>query len=179
MPGDRVTVSLDEDAKSALEGLIEQTDESRSEMIREAIAFYAANFDAASTDRASRLEEYDKMLTGGEHVLLDIDFLHCFLDHVTENGDPTDEFVEAIDRVSDYHGEEFADRFSDLGELLEWLSLCGFLTVRRTTEDTYQVVFPSADIRWFMTRFIERSTEYTEFDVTVKPGVAKLLLVEE
>jgi len=179
MSSDRLTVSLDAEAREALDTISGKSDASQSELVRRALSFYAANFDAASTDRASRLEEYDKMLTGGEHVLLDIDFLHCFLDHVTENGDPTDEFVEAIDRVSDYHGEEFADRFSDLGELLEWLSLCGFLTVRRTTEDTYQVVFPSADIRWFMTRFIERSTEYTEFDVTVKPGVAKLLLVEE
>ena len=59
------------------------------------------------------------------------------------------------------------------------LSLCGFLTVRRTTENTYHIVFPSADIRWFMTRFIERSVAGLPFDVEIEEGVAKVLLTEQ
>ncbi|MGB9987231.1 ribbon-helix-helix protein, CopG family [Salarchaeum japonicum] len=179
MSSDRLTVSLDEDAREALDTITSKTDRSQSELVRRALTFYAANYEAASTDSSEKLEEYYKMLTGGEHVLLDIDFLHCFLDHVQEDGEPMPEFVADADQVSDYHAQEYVDRFDSLDELLEWLSLCGFLTVRRTTENTYHIVFPSADIRWFMTRFIERSVEPLPFDVTINPGVAKVLLVEE
>lgn len=179
MSSDRLTVSLDAEAREALDAVSRRSDSSQSELVRRALAFYAANYEAASTDHSVDLEEYYKMLTGGEHVLLDVDFLHCFLDHVTEDGEPTEAFLDDVDRVSDYHAAEFAERFDSLDGFVEWLSLCGFLTVRRSTADTYHVVFPSENVRWFMTRFIERCVDRMDFDVTVKPGVAKALLVEE
>lgn len=179
MSSDRLTVSLDEEARAALDDLAGKTDRSQSELVRRALTFYAANYEAASTDSSETLEEYYKMLAGGEHVLLDIDFLHCFLEHVQEDGEPKQGFIEDTDQVSDYHAEEYRDRFDTLEELLEWLSLCGFLTVRRTTENTYHIVFPSADIRWFMTRFIERSVAHLPFDVEMEEGVAKVLLTVE
>ena len=45
MPTDRVTVSLGEETKATLEGLADRTGESQSQLICEAIAFYATNFD--------------------------------------------------------------------------------------------------------------------------------------
>lgn len=179
MPADRVTVSLDDDTAAALADLTDRTGEGRSEVIRRALTFYAANFDAASADAGPNLAAYHRMLSGGEHVLLDIDFMHCFLDYVTdENGDPDPEFVEAVDIVSDYHAHEYADRFASVGELLEWLSFCGFLSVREATGDTYHVVFPSAELRWFMTRFIERSVRDLPFDLDIEESVSKVLITE-
>ncbi|EJN59917.1 ribbon-helix-helix protein, CopG family [Halogranum rubrum] len=179
MPADRVTVSLDDDTAAALADLTDRTGEGQSEVIRRALTFYAANFDAASTDSGPNLAAYHRMLSGGEHVLLDIDFLHCFLDHVTDaNGDPDPEFAAAADTVSDYHAREYADRFDNVGDLLEWLSFCGFLSVRSTEGDTYHVVFPSAELRWFMTRFIERSVRDLPFELDVEQSVSKVLITE-
>lgn len=179
MPTERVTVSLDEDTAAALLDLTDRTGEGQSEVIRRAITFYAANFDAATADAGPNLADYHRMLSGGEHVLLDIDFLHCFLDYVTdEDGEPDPSFVEAADVVSDYHAREYAGRFDGVGELLEWLSFCGFLTVRATTGDTYHVVFPSAELRWFMTRFIRRSARDLPFDIEVEESVSKVLVTE-
>ncbi|MFC7006783.1 ribbon-helix-helix protein, CopG family [Halalkalicoccus salilacus] len=176
---DRVTVSLDEDARAALDALVHDTGEGQSEVVRRALAFYAANFEAATADAGANLEEYHQMLSSGEHVLLDVDFLHCFLEYVTDaEGDPNPDFLEEADRVSDYHAREYENRFSDLGELLDWLSFCGFLTVRRADDDTYHVVFPSESMKWFMTRFIERSTASLPFDLRIEPGVSKVLMTE-
>lgn len=179
MPTERVTVSLDEDTAAALSDLTDRTGEGQSEVIRRAITFYAANFEAVTADADPNLAAYHRMLSGGEHVLLDIDFLHCFLDYVSdEDGEPDPAFVEAADVVSDYHAREYADRFEGVGELLEWLSFCGFLTVRATTGDTYHVVFPSAELRWFMTRFIRRSTRDLPFDIEIEESVSKVLVTE-
>ena len=119
------------------------------------------------------------MLSGGEHVLLDVDFLHCFLDYVTdEEGNPDPAFLEEADVVSDYHAEEYAEEFESLDELLEWLSLCGFLGVRRSDDNRYHVVFPSEQIRWFMTRFIQRSAAELPFDIEIESGLTKVLITE-
>ncbi|EMA49794.1 ribbon-helix-helix protein, CopG family [Halococcus salifodinae] len=179
MTGDRVTVSLDSDASAALETLTSRTENGQSELVRQALTFYAANFEAATADASANLEEYHRMLAGGEHVLLDVDFLHCFLEHIEgESGDPDPDFLECTDRVAEYHTSEYDERFTDLGELLDWLSFCGFLTVRETEADTYHIVFPTESMKWFMLRFIERSTASLDFDIDVNEGVSKVLLTE-
>ena len=179
MSNSRVTVSLDEDAQSALDSLTKRTGLGQSELARRALTFYAANFQAATTDASANLEDYHKMLSGGEHVLLDVDFLHCFLDYVTDDeGDPDQDFLAEADAVSDYHALEYDGRFGNLGDLLEWLSLCGFLSVRRSDENRYHIVFPSEQIRWFMTRFIERSSADLPFDVEIEEGLTKVLITE-
>ena len=179
MTGDRVTVSLDDEASAALETLLDRTGGGQSELVRRALTFYAANFAAATADTSVDLEAYYRMLAGGEHILLDIDFLHCFLEHVeTDAGDPDPAFLDCTDRVAEYHASEYDKRFSELGELLDWLSFCGFLTVRHTEGNTYHVVFPTESMKRFMLRFIEGSTTTLDFDIAVDEGVAKVLLTE-
>lgn len=179
MPTDRVTVSLDDDAAAALDSLLDHTGAGRSEVVRRALAFYAANVDAATTDAGSNLAAYHRMLASGEHVLLDIDFLHCFLEYVEDDtGTPDPAFVEAADTVADYHAREYADRFDDIGDLLEWLSFCGFIAVRAAEGNTYHVVFPSASLRWFMMRFIERSVRDLPVELDVEESVSKVLITE-
>ena len=179
MSNDRVTVSLDEDARAALSDLTGKTGQGQSELVRRSLTFYAANFQAANAESSEQLEDYHKMLSGGEHVLLDVDFLHCFLDYVTDSeGNPDEEFLAMADAVSDYHAREYRDEFESLDELLEWLSLCGFLSVRRSDDDRYHVVFPSEQIRWFMTRFIDRSTADLAFDIDIEEGLTKVMITE-
>lgn len=180
MPQERVTVSLDADAKAALDDLVDRTGAAQSEVVRRALAFYATNFEAATASGCGggeNLAEYHRMLAGGEHVLLDVDFFHAFLDNV-DIEDPDEAFIETVDRVSEYHAHEYADRFDDVGELLDWLALCGFLTVRRAEGETYHVVFPSETMRWFMMRFIRTSTSEVAFDVDVEESVSKVLVRE-
>lgn len=174
----RVTVSLDEDSKTSLERLSTETGNGQSEVIRRALAFYAANFEAASVQPSDNLEQYYQMLSSGEHILLDVDFLHAFLEHISDSDGPDPSFVEAADRVSDYHAREYAERFDDIGEVLEWLSFCGFLAVRHEDDGVYHVVFPSEPVRWFMSRFIERSTAELPTEIRIEPGVSKAIITE-
>lgn len=179
MTGDRVTVSLDDDTSTALETLTERTGDGQSELVRQALTFYAANFEAATTNSGVDLEIYYRLLAGGEHVLLDIDFLHCFLEHIeAETGEPPADFLDCADRVAEYHVSEYDRRFSNLGELLDWLSFCGFLTVRMTDKNTYHVVFPTESMKWFMLRFIERTSKALDSEIEINEGVSKVLFTE-
>ncbi|WP_283402353.1 ribbon-helix-helix protein, CopG family [Halorubrum sp. DM2] len=178
MPSNRVTVSLDEDTKNTLEALNDQTDESQSELVRQAIAFYAANFDSANASDSDHLQTYYEMLSTGEHVLLDIDLLHTLLSQVDNPEDRDDEFLETMDRVARYHAQEYADRFDSLEDVLDWLSLCGFLTVRRTEQGSYHVVFPSESLRWFMIQFMRGSIADLPFEIEIEESVSKVLITE-
>lgn len=176
MVKDRITVSLDEDAKEALEELVSQTGKGNSELVRQALSFYAANQQVASSDVSLDLEEYHKMLASGEHALLDIDFLHSLLKYRPQEGEQAEAFIENLDRVARYHAAEYARRFDTLEEVLDWLSVCGFLTVRESEANTYHVVFPTEDVKWFMLRFLEKSTAELPFELEMEQGVSKVLL---
>lgn len=56
MVSDRVTVSLDEDARTALDNLVTRTGQGQSEFVRRALTFYAANFRTADSDLPFDLE---------------------------------------------------------------------------------------------------------------------------
>lgn len=178
MTSDRVTVSLDEDAKSTLEELTDRTNESRSELIRNAIAFYAANFDSANAIDSDHLQTYYEMLSTGEHVLLDVDLLHALLSQTDDPEERDTNFLDMVDQVAQYHAQEYAERFDSLEDVLDWLSLCGFLTVRRSDEGSFHVVFPSESLRWFMIRFIRGSVVDLPFEVEIEESVSKVLLKE-
>lgn len=95
MGTERTTASLDENARDALDDLTNRTGRGQSELVRKALRFYAANYWTATTEAGTKLEDYHEMLSGGEHVLLDVDFLRCFLDYVTdEEGTPDPAFLE-------------------------------------------------------------------------------------
>jgi predicted transcriptional regulator len=178
MPSDRITVSLTDDAKAALADLTDQTDESRSELIRRAISFYAANYESANTSDSDHLQTYYEMLSTGEHILLDIDLLHALLSQVEEPEDRSDELTDMIDRAAKYHATEYAERFDSLAELLDWFSLCGFLTVREADTGSFHVVFLSESIRWFMVRFIRGSVADLPFAIEIEESVSKVLIRE-
>jgi len=179
MVADRITVSLDDDSRAALSELVGRTGKGNSELVRRAIGFYAANFEAATAEADVDLERYQQLLASGEHALLDIDFLHVLLANVrNDDGTWPEEFVADVDTVAGYHAAEYEAEFTELEELLDWLSVCGFLTVRESAERTYHVVFPTEDLKWFMLRFIRESTADLPFDLDVEEGVSKVLLTE-
>jgi len=178
MSTDRVTVSLDEETKETLEDLTDRTGESQSQLIREAIAFYAANFDSAHASDSDHLQTYYEMLSTGEHVLLDIDLLHALLSQFSDPAQREEEVLEMIDQVAQYHAQEYAERFDSLEDVLEWLSLCGFLTVRRDEKGSFHVVFPSESVRWLMIRFIRGSIADLPFEIEIEESVSKVLLRE-
>lgn len=80
--------------------------------------------------------------------------------------------------IPQYHAREYAQCFSRLEDLLDWLPVCGFLTVRRIEEITYHVVFSTEETKWSTTRFIPKSTSDLPFDLKIEVGVSKVRIIE-
>jgi metal-responsive CopG/Arc/MetJ family transcriptional regulator len=50
MVADRITVSLDDDARDSLDDLVSSTGQGNSELVRRVLRFYAANYQAANAE---------------------------------------------------------------------------------------------------------------------------------
>lgn len=172
----RVTVSLDEHTRSALEELAGETGNSKSEIVREALKFYEANIGVASDGEQKDLWKYDKALTSQDHILLDRDFMHLFLTTLAEN-DSLDSFLDEARHVAAYHVPEYREDFNSITQFFDWLEFCGFLKHRRIDDNRTQLIFHNRYIKEVIAEFAVNVLEEMEYDVTIdRDGVTKVVL---
>lgn len=174
---DRITVALDQEAKRTLENLEKRGEESKSELVRNAISFYGSNYRAAEEGPKEGLSQYYELVDSGEYVILDVDFLYLFLKYLYREGEHRREFLEAADQVFRYQALAYSKRFDDVEELVDWLALCGLLTAREGDDGAFHLLFPSDEIRRFTTRFIEQTCSQLDADVEIESAVSKALIV--
>lgn len=172
----RVTVSLDERTKTALDDLCETTGDSQSEAVRNALSFYRANIDVATDGDQNELWKYNKALASQDHVLLDRDFMHLFLSTLADH-DALEDFLRDAVQVAAYHVPEYREDFSSIADLLDWLEFCGFLRYRRIDDERIQLIFPDRHIKAVMAEFTVNVVEGLGYEVAVaRDGVTKVVL---
>lgn len=172
----RVTVSLDEHTRSALEKLVDETGNSKSEIVRDALKFYETNIGVVSEGDQKDLWKYNKALASQDHVLLDRDFMHLFLSTLADH-DALEDFLDEAAQVATYHVPEYHEEFSSIPELFDWLEFCGFLQYRRIDDERVQLIFHDRHIKEAMAAFTVNVLEGLGYDVTVdRDGVTKVVL---
>jgi hypothetical protein len=165
----RVTISLDSDAQALLENLKKELKASRSEVIRRSLRFYSENKHLLR--HGGRIKSYLEMLSGGEHIILDIDHWQLFLNFI-EGSKEKEKFWEGHKRVARSHGEQF--RGSSLGDILERLEACNFYTLRRVSEEEFILVMNFEPTKKFVKAFLEEVFAVLEYRVEIKDDLAKL-----
>lgn len=70
---DRVTVSLDDESRTALDSLASETGLGGGRVARRVLTFHTANSRVARDDPAGTLERYSRIASSGERLLLDVD----------------------------------------------------------------------------------------------------------
>lgn len=172
----RVTVSMDERARSALDSLVEETGDSKSEVVRDALQFYEANRSIATDGDDKDLRKYNKALASQDHVLLDRDFMHLFLSTLADH-DALEDFLAETPQVAAYHVPEYREDFDSIIDLLDWLEFCGFLQYRRIDDEAVQLIFHNRHIKEVMSRFTVNVIEGLDYEVTVsRDGITKVVL---
>lgn len=170
---DRITISLDPESREALEGLRDRMSANQSEIVRHAIKFYKANLNVSENDDSDILWRYSHSLRAQDHVLLDRDFFHLFLQHVPD----TDTFDADIEQIALYHVPEYNEEFDSPKELLEWLSFCGFLEFKEVDDQNIQLIFQSKDVKDVFGPFTVTAIEGIGHEVTVtRTGITKVVL---
>lgn len=161
------SIALDDETFEILEEL-KKYFRSTSKAIREVLKFYYENKELESSKE--KLTTYVEMLTGGEHVILDVDHWITFLNFI-ETHPESERFWELHKEIAKAHAEEFKNR--DVDYIIERLHTCNFFTlVERNSE--YILVLSNEKTKKFVKDFLLEVFSVLGFNIEIKEDLMKL-----
>jgi len=168
----RITIALDEETKELFEKLKSEVKMSQSALLREALRFYSAKKDLMKKADDRKFETYVEMLTGGEHLILDVDHWLLFLKLITES--EQEDFWEDHRRVAKSHAEQFSKNVGTVEGVLERLEACNFYNLTKLGKKEFVLVLNSDITKKFVKTFIEEVFDGMGLKVEIKEDLAKL-----
>jgi Arc/MetJ-type ribon-helix-helix transcriptional regulator len=164
----RTTIALDEKSAEILDSL-KSPNSSQSDVIRRALKFYNS-FRELGTEELENLKVYSEMLSGGEHIILDLDHFISFLGTI-EGGSNQEKFWEVHRTIARNHAEQF--RNMDVEQILKRLEACNFFRLVRSGEDN-TLIFGNDSVKKFMRIFLEEIFKDLHKEVEIKDDLSKL-----
>ncbi|HPJ29792.1 MAG TPA: ribbon-helix-helix protein, CopG family [Methanothrix sp.] len=134
-----VTISFDRESAAIFRDLKKDGGISQSKLMRTALKFYSihkALFESVDVDKIYIRSE---MLSGGEHIILDMDHWILFLSFIESHPD-REKFWEMHKRVSQAHAEEFIHKNHDLETVLRRLEACNLFKMSRTSDTDFTLI---------------------------------------
>lgn len=171
----RLTVNLDEESNDTLEGLVQERNISKSQVIREAIDYYETvcrEWDHVDRDA---FRWYARLLASGEHRIFDVDHVDSLLSAI---GPPTDDLIEQWERIGRKHGVEWSSQFSDLEEKLRVLEYCNWYSITRIADGEYALTTRSPREAQLMAAFMRGECAELGLDAEFEPVDQKILATE-
>jgi hypothetical protein len=168
----RVTIALDKETNKLFEKLRNETNLSQSELFRQALRFYSESKDLFGKIGEDKIGIYAEMLGGGEHIILDIDHWHLFLNSIVGSREE-EKFWAAHKEVAESHAEQLAGKIGSVEDLLKRLEACNFYKLT-TTDDGFTIVLASEKSKRFVKEFIEEVSTDLGFKVEVREDLSKL-----
>jgi hypothetical protein len=164
----RTSKALNEETLRILEKL-KEPNVSQSDLIRRALKFYYT-FRGFGEGELERLKIHAEMLTGGEHVIVDLDHLVTML-RIIESTPQKDKFWEEHRRIARSHAEQF--RYLDLERILKRLEACNFFRLVKM-EDEYILIFGNEEIKKFISVFLQEVFDILTLNAQMKEELTKI-----
>jgi|TARA_B100002003_G_C14140941_1_gene548635 hypothetical protein len=169
----RITISLDRETENLFKKLKNDSQMSQSAILREALRFYSTNKDILKKIKNKKVETYIEMLSGGEHLILDVNHWILFLKLLKKSRSQT-EFWKNHKSVARSHGEQFSKNFKTAEEVLERLETCNFYNLSKIGKDEYVLVLNSDLTKKFVKTFIKEVFDSMGLTIEIKDEIAKL-----
>lgn len=166
----RVTIAFDERSYEIFSRLKEKSNQSQSEIIRNALRFYYEHQGLEDYDM-EKVRIYVEMLGEGEHIILDIDHWIAFLRFMETHPD-REKFWEFHREVARSHAEQFKGKTPEY--ILERLEACNFFRINRTSESEFTLILGNETARHFIRTFLEEVFEGAGINAEIKEDLTKL-----
>ncbi|MEX2721071.1 MAG: ribbon-helix-helix protein, CopG family [Candidatus Wukongarchaeota archaeon] len=166
----RVTIALDDECHSIFNRLRKQSNQSQSEIIRNALKFYSSYQDLENFD-IKKVKIYVEMLAESEHVILDIDHLIAFLSLI-EMHPEKEKFWELHREIARSHAEQFKGRSEEY--ILKRLETANFFKINRSGEKEFTLIFGNDVMKKFMKIFLEEVFTGVGIKAEIKEDLTKL-----
>ncbi|MEM2289757.1 MAG: hypothetical protein QXW77_01240 [Candidatus Hadarchaeales archaeon] len=157
----RITVALDAECERILQKLSRELEISYSAVVRRALKLLA------EAPKKEQVEEWCRLLGGGEHVILDLEHLLLLLEHVGE------EFYKERKKVSQSH----AKQLSGIGveEYLRRLEACNLFRLSKAAGN-YTLILPSPSLKRFIGAVVSETLQGMGYRVSLEEDMMKIRL---
>lgn len=177
---DRVTIALDEETSFILNKIKKETTGSQSEIFRNALKFYEKYghlFDDASNSN-KKMNIYIDLLSGGEHVILDIDHYLSILRFI-EDSDDKEKFWDEHREISHHHADQFKHDIKTFSDVILRLETCNLFKIIEQSPSRYTLLLGSDIAKNFIKLLLEEIIDGMGFKAEVKEGFSKLRVLIE
>lgn len=168
----RITIALDENSFQLFERLRKEAGTSQSELLRRALRFYDENKNLIKSGD-KKVDLYMEMLSGGEHVILDMDHWLLLLDLI-DSSPKKEKFWQGCKAVAKAHAEQLSSKTGTPENLLERLAACNLFRLIKKSEDEFTLVLNAEATKKFIKTLVEDFLIAMGFKVKVKEDITKL-----
>jgi hypothetical protein len=170
---ERVTIALDRETSELFKTMRDSLGLSQSELMREALKFYGKHKSLFEFAGGERLYTHTEMLSGGEHVILDVDHWLLFLSFI--NSHPENEkFWEMHREISRAHGEQFRHKSHHVEYILKRLEACNLFKLTKTSDNDFTLVLGSDIPKSFIKNELEEIFKGMGARAEIKENFSKL-----
>jgi predicted CopG family antitoxin len=174
----RITIAIDDDSYDLVNKMKENLKVSQSEIFRKALRFYSKYGDLMDSgkDNDKKINTYLELLSGGEHIILDVDHYLSFLKFI-ESSPNKDKFWEDNKVIGRSHADQFNNRFENFEGAVKRLETCNFFKLVKESSNRYTLLLGSEIPKKFVKMFLEEVLNGMGFKVEIKEDLAKLRIV--
>lgn len=168
----RISVGLDPETWSMLEELVTMRKQSISQIVRNAITML---FESETKEKPQQLETWAELLSGGEHVILDVGLWAAMLDEL----EASNRFWKIVDEEGYRHGLFFKSiGFKHLEDILEHQQHKNWYRYR--IKKNCCVLMPtSSNAMEFITRFLGKILQEMNISAKFEKSSKSLMIIEE
>lgn len=165
----KITAALDEMTFDSLEAISLQDKVTYSETIRRALHCYSEN----KVLPKERCTKYLDLLSGGEHVIIDIDHWFLFLESIQSSQDQ-ETFWTKHRGVAHSHGEQLKNTITTVEDLLIRLEVCNLFKLIKHSNSDFTLVLGSELPKKFIMTFLEESLAALGLKAEIKANLSKI-----
>jgi len=170
---ERITIALDDETAGLFKKMKEDLGISQSEMMREALKFYAKHRNLFDFVEDKKLYTHAEMLSAGEHIILDIDHWLLFLTFIETHPDK-ERFWELHREVCQAHAEQFKHKLYNVESILKRLEACNLFKLSKSSKGEFTMVLSSDLAKKFVKLEIEQIFSGMDLGVEIKEDFGKL-----
>ena len=174
----RVSVAIDDETSSILEKLANKENKTVSEIIREAIVLYSKLGDGEENRiDINKIKAYDELLSGREHIILDLEVWIAVLDELNEKA--SEEFWKIVGEIGYSQGISFVHRgFKRVCDVLRYLEFKNMFRVGKTGKGCNVLILTSRNEQKFVRIFLENVFKAMGIEVELIEGLRKITIYE-
>jgi hypothetical protein len=172
---ERITIALDEETASLFKKMKEDLGVSQSELMREALKFYGKHKSLFESAEDKNVYTHAEMLSGGEHVILDIDHWILFLSFIDTHPEK-ERFWNIHKEICQAHAEQFKHKLYNAESILKRLEICNLFKMSKTGKNEFTLIFGSDAPKKFVRTELEAIFAGMGFNVEIKEDLSKLRL---